>query len=193
MHNTLVLLVVGLTRRLLGQDTPHLSRLAATGLSPLDTVLPAVTCTVQSTLLTGLAPEEHGAVANGWYFRDQAEVWLWRQSNRLIAGEKVWEAGKRRDPSFTCANMFWWYNMYSSVDFSATPRPMYPADGRKIPDHYADPPELRDELNAKLGEFPLFTFWGPATSVSSSRWITRSEEHTSELQSLRHLVCRLLL
>src|ERR1039458_9575845 len=26
-----------------------------------------------------------------------------------------------------------------------------------------------------------------------SRWKTRSEEHTSELQSLRHLVCRLLL
>src|SRR5262245_65086177 len=24
-------------------------------------------------------------------------------------------------------------------------------------------------------------------------WLTRSEEHTSELQSLRHLVCRLLL
>jgi predicted AlkP superfamily pyrophosphatase or phosphodiesterase len=174
MHNTLVLLVVGLTRRLLGEETPHLSRLAATGLRTLDTVLPAVTCTVQSTLLTGLAPAGHGAVANGWYFRDQAEVWLWRQSNRLIAGEKVWEAGKRRDPAFTCANMFWWYNMYSSVDFSATPRPMYPADGRKIPDHYADPPELRDELNARLGDFPLFTFWGPATNVSSSRWITEA-------------------
>src|SRR5262245_65308391 len=25
------------------------------------------------------------------------------------------------------------------------------------------------------------------------KWIARSEEHTSELQSLRHLVCRLLL
>jgi len=174
MHNTLVLLVVGLSRRLLGQHTPHLSRLAASGLRTLDTVLPAVTCTVQSTLLTGLPPDGHGAVANGWYFRDQAEVWLWRQSNRLIAGEKVWEAGKRRDPGFTCANMFWWYNMYSSVDVSATPRPMYPADGRKIPDHYADPPELRDELNGKLGAFPLFSFWGPATSVVSSRWITEA-------------------
>jgi predicted AlkP superfamily pyrophosphatase or phosphodiesterase len=174
MHNTLVLLVVGLTRRLLGPDTPHLARLAATGLRTLDTVLPAVTCTVQSSLLTGLAPDGHGAVANGWYFRDQAEVWLWRQSNRLIAGEKVWEAGKRLNPAFTCANMFWWYNMYSSVDVSATPRPMYPADGRKIPDHYTEPTELRDELNAKLGDFPLFTFWGPATSVTSSRWITEA-------------------
>ena len=191
MHNTLVLLVVGLTRRLLGQHTPQLSRLAATGLRTLDTVLPAVTCTVQSTLLTGLAPDGHGAVANGWYFRDQAEVWLWRQSNRLIAGEKVWEAGKRRDAAFTCANMFWWYNMYSSVDFSATPRPMYPADGRKIPDHYADPPELRDELNAKLGDFPLFSFWGPATSVVSSRWITEATLHVRKTRRPTLTLCYL--
>ncbi|RPI35808.1 MAG: alkaline phosphatase family protein, partial [Hyphomicrobiaceae bacterium] len=191
MHNTLVLLVVGLTRRLLGQHTPQLSRLAATGLRTLDTVLPALTCTVQSTLLTGLAPDGHGAVANGWYFRDQAEVWLWRQSNRLIAGEKVWEAGKRRDAAFTCANMFWWYNMYSSVDFSATPRPMYPADGRKIPDHYADPPELRDELNAKLGDFPLFSFWGPATSVVSSRWITEATLHVRKTRRPTLTLCYL--
>jgi predicted AlkP superfamily pyrophosphatase or phosphodiesterase len=191
MHNTLVLLVVGLTRRLLGQHTPHLSRLAATGLRTLDTVLPAVTCTVQSTLLTGLPPAGHGAVANGWYFRDQAEVWLWRQSNRLIAGEKVWEAGKRRDPRFTCANMFWWYNMYSSVDFSATPRPMYPADGRKIPDHYAHPPELRDELNGRLGEFPLFSFWGPATSITSSRWITEAALHVRKTRRPTLTLCYL--
>jgi predicted AlkP superfamily pyrophosphatase or phosphodiesterase len=191
MHNTLVVLVVGLSRRLLGQHTPHLSRLAATGLRTLDTVLPAVTCTVQSTLLTGLAPQAHGAVANGWYFRDQAEVWLWRQSNRLIAGEKVWEAGKRRDPQFTCANMFWWYNMYSSVDFSATPRPMYPADGRKVPDHYTEPTELRDELDAKLGTFPLFSFWGPATSIVSSRWIAEATLHVRKTRRPTLTLCYL--
>ena len=178
MRNTLVLLVVGLTPRLLGPHTPNLSKLARNGgVRGLETVLPAVTCTVQSTLLTGLPPSGHGAVANGWYFRDQAEVWLWRQSNRLIEGEKVWEAGRRRDAAFTCANMFWWYNMYSTADISATPRPMYPADGRKIPDHYAEPPELRDELNGALGTFPLFTFWGPMTSIVSSRWIAHATAH----------------
>ena len=99
MHKTLVILVVGLTRRLLGPDTPHLGALAARGgLRTLDTVVPAVTCTAQSTLLTGLPPSGHGAVANGWYYRDTAEVALWKQSNRLISGEKVWDAGKRRDP-----------------------------------------------------------------------------------------------
>src|SRR5947199_7443956 len=29
--------------------------------------------------------------------------------------------------------------------------------------------------------------------LQSTMWVERSEEHTSELQSLRHLVCRLLL
>jgi predicted AlkP superfamily pyrophosphatase or phosphodiesterase len=178
MRKTLVLLIVGLTRRLLGAHTPNLSRLVARGgVRPLQTVVPAVTCTVQSTLLTGLLPSGHGAVANGWYFREQAEGWFWWQSNRLIAGEKLWEAARKRDPTFACANMFWWYNMYSTVDISATPRPMYPADGRKIPDHYAEPPELRDELNRLLGTFPLFSFWGPMTSIVASRWIARATQH----------------
>jgi predicted AlkP superfamily pyrophosphatase or phosphodiesterase len=175
---TLVLLIVGLTPRLLGPHTPELSAFLEDGaVRPLRTVVPAVTCTVQSTLLTGLLPRDHGAVANGWYFRDLAEVWLWRQSNRLVAGEKLWEAGKKRDPAFTAANMFWWYNMYSSVDISATPRPMYPADGRKIPDHYTEPPELHDELDRVLGRFPLFRFWGPGADITSSRWIARATAH----------------
>ncbi len=192
MQPTLVILVVGLTPALLGRHTPHLQRLAAKGgLRPLATVTPAVTCTVQSTLLTGLPPSGHGAVANGWYFRDLAEVWLWRQSNRLIAGEKVWEAGKRRDPGFTCAQMFWWYNMYGSADWSATPRPMYPADGRKIPDHYAFPPELHDELDARLGPFPLFKFWGPAADITSSRWIARATAHVRRTRRPTLTLCYL--
>ena len=116
-------------------------------------------------------------------------MWLWRQSNRLIAGEKVWEAGKKRDPAFTCANMFWWYNMYSTVDISATPRPMYPADGRKIPDHYAEPPELRDELNQLLGTFPLFSFWGPMTSIEASRWIGHATQHVRRTRQPTLTLC----
>jgi predicted AlkP superfamily pyrophosphatase or phosphodiesterase len=138
---------------------------------PLRTVLPAVTCSVQSTFTTGLLPRDHGCVANGWYFRDTAEVRLWQQSNRLVKGEKIWEAARERDPAFTCAKLFWWYNMYSSADWGVTPRPLYPADGRKIPDIYAEPAELRDELTAKLGQFPLFNFWGPKANIRSSRWI----------------------
>lgn len=192
MHQTLVLLVVGLTPRLLGPHTPHLTRLAQSGgMRPLTTVTPAVTCTVQSTLVTGLPPSGHGAVANGWYFRDQAEVWLWRQSNRLVAGEKVWEAAKKRDPAFTCAKMFWWYNMYATADVSATPRPMYPADGRKLPDCYTHPSELRDELTKRFGPFPLFKFWGPATDISSSRWIAEATLHVQATRRPTLTLCYL--
>ena len=181
MNSTLIILAVGLSPSLVGEYTPNLKRLADRGgMRPLTTVLPAVTCTAQSSLVTGLPPSGHGAVANGWYFRDLSEVWLWRQSNRLVAGEKIWEAAKARDPAFTCAKMFWWYNMYASADWSATPRPMYPADGRKIPDHYAHPSELRDELNAKLGMFPLFKFWGPVADITSSEWIARATMHIME-------------
>ncbi len=192
MHPTLVILVVGLTPNLVGANTPNLKRLAERGaMRPLDTVTPAVTCTVQSTLVTGLPPSGHGAVANGWYFRDLSEVWLWRQSNRLIAGEKIWEAASKRDPDFTCAKMFWWYNMYATADWSATPRPMYPADGRKIPDHYAHPPELHDELDGKLGAFPLFKFWGPLADITSSQWIARATLHVMETRRPSLTLCYL--
>lgn len=178
MHPTVVINVVGLTPALLGPHTPNLSRLAAKGgLRPLTTVTPAVTCSVQATFVTGTAPREHGIVGNGWLFRDLMEVWLWRQSNRLVAGERVWDAAKARDPDFTCANLFWWYAMAASTDIAVTPRPIYKADGRKLPDCYADPPELRTELTRKLGSFPLFRFWGPATSIESSRWIADAAKH----------------
>ncbi len=178
MHPTLILLVVGLTPDLVGEDTPHLSALAARGgLRPLDTVTPAVTCSVQSTLVTGAMPADHGAVANGWYFRDLSEIWLWRQSNKLVAGEKIWDAARARNPDFTVAKLFWWYNMYASVDWSVTPRPLYPADGRKIPDCYTDPPDLRDELTDLFGTFPLFRFWGPMADITSSAWIAKATRH----------------
>lgn len=172
VHRTVVLNVVGLTPELIGPSTPALQAFARQGsLRPLTTVFPAVTCSVQSTFLTGLLPRDHGAVANGWYFRDLAEVRLWRQSNRLVAGEKLWETARRKNPGFTCANLFWWYNMYSSVDYSITPRPIYCADGLKLPDIYTEPSGLRQELADRLGPFPLFNFWGPTANIKSSEWI----------------------
>jgi predicted AlkP superfamily pyrophosphatase or phosphodiesterase len=180
--NPLVVLnIVGLTPSLIGRDTPHLNALIRDGfLAPLEPVLPAVTCPVQSSMLTGLPPSGHGVVANGWYFRDLAEVLFWRQSNHLVQGEKVWEAARRRDPSFTCAQLFWWFNMYASCDWSVTPRPAYPADGRKIPDLYTDPPELRRELVDRLGMFPLFDFWGPRAGICSSEWIAEAALYIME-------------
>jgi predicted AlkP superfamily pyrophosphatase or phosphodiesterase len=182
MHRTLVL-NVGLTPGLIGEHTPALRKFAAAGAQrPLTAITPAVTCSVQATLTTGLLPREHGIVGNGWYFRDLSEIWLWRQSNHLVAGEKIWDAAKLRDAHFTCAKLFWWYNMYSSADWSVTPRPMYLADGRKMPDIYAEPPQLRDVLQSQLGQFPLFSFWGPNANIESSRWIAQSARKVYDAQ-----------
>lgn len=175
MKKTVVINVVGLSSRLLGENTPFLKQWREQGrLAIIRPVLPAVTCTAQTTYVTGQWPSEHGIVANGWYFRDDCEVKFWRQSNKLVQSPSLWEVARSLDPSFTCANVFWWYNMYSTVDYSVTPRPMYPADGRKLPDIYTHPPDLRDQLQTELGQFPLFKFWGPATSAESSQWIAES-------------------
>lgn len=175
MHKTVVINAVGLTPSLLGPATPRLNAFAQRGkLATINTVLPAVTCSVQATFLTGCYPNEHGIVGNGWYVRDECETKFWKQSNALIQRPKVWETARSLDPNFTCANLFWWFNMYSSVDYAVTPRPMYPADGRKLPDIYTRPADLRPVLQKKLGQFPLFNYWGPNASLRSSQWIAES-------------------
>ncbi|MEZ6133127.1 MAG: alkaline phosphatase family protein [Planctomycetaceae bacterium] len=172
-HRQLIVInVVGLTWDMLGDNTPHLNTLLRDGFGrPMQTVLPAVTCSVQATMLTGLMPAQHGIVGNGWYFRDLAEIGFWKQSNHLISGERVYQTARHRDASHTTAKMFWWYNMYADVNWSVTPRPSYPADGRKVMDIYSAPAELRDDLQRRHGTFPLFHFWGPTADIKSSTWI----------------------
>ncbi len=182
MQKTVVINVVGLTKRLIGEHTPHIQSFLEKGKAALiRPVLPAVTCSAQSTYLTGKYPAEHGIVGNGWYFKDECEVKFWRQSNKLVQSEKLWEKLKKTDADFTCANMFWWYNMYATTDYNVTPRPNYLADGRKIPDIYSHPAELRDTLQQELGTFPLFQFWGPKTTIKSSQWIADATIRTDLL------------
>ena len=180
MQRTAVLNVVGLTPKIAADSAhaPHLARFAASGaVARIDAAFPAVTCTAQTDYLTGVRPGRHGIVGNGWYSREDCEIKFWKQSDKLVQAPRIWERARAIDPSFTCANLFWWYNMYSSVDYSVTPRPMYLADGRKLPDVYSSPADLRDELQTALGQFPLFDFWGPRTSIASTKWIAASARH----------------
>ncbi|MFA4867045.1 MAG: nucleotide pyrophosphatase/phosphodiesterase family protein [Pedobacter sp.] len=172
MKKTVVIDVVGLSSNLIGKHTPFLEQYIKTKkLNNITPMLPAVTTAVQSTYLTGKLPSDHGIVGNGWYDKTDAEIKFWKQSNKLVQAEKIWDRAKKENPGFTCSNMFWWYNMYSNADYSATPRPNYLADGRKMPDCYTEPAELRDVLQDKLGQFPLFQFWGPGANIKSSKWI----------------------
>jgi predicted AlkP superfamily pyrophosphatase or phosphodiesterase len=180
-ERTAVINVVGLTSRVLGADTPRLTAAArAGGLMQVEPVVPGVTCAAQSTYLTGLTPAGHGCVANGWYDRSLAEHQFWKQSNHLVTGAKLWETCRETRPGFTCAKLFWWYNMYSSADWSITPRPLYPADGRKVFDIYTHPMGLREQIKNDLGSFPFPSFWGPMAGIRSSEWIAKSAEWIEE-------------
>ncbi len=195
MNQTAVINIVGLSSTLLKHKDLFLTQwIEKKQVSKIKPVLPAVTCAAQSTYLTGKWPNEHGIVANGWYFKDECEVKLWRQSNHLVQAPKIWDIAKSKDSNFTCSNMFWWYNMYSNADFNVTPRPQYRADGQKKPDCYSKPEGLRDRLQAELGTFPLFNFWGPNTSIKSTKWIADASklvhnwhEPTLQLVYLPHL------
>ena len=156
-----ILNVVGLTPKLLA----HAPRLASLGTAqPWRSPLPAVTCTSQATMLTGLAPREHGIVGNGWYYRDTAEIRFWQQANSLIQGEKFYEG-------FRTAKMFWWFNQHAPVQWSATPKPYYGSDGSKV---FGILDQTDCDLVDKLGPFPFHTFWGPKAGLPCSQWIARA-------------------
>ncbi|HEY4414264.1 MAG TPA: nucleotide pyrophosphatase/phosphodiesterase family protein [Verrucomicrobiae bacterium] len=190
MKRLAVINVVGLTEALIGEHTPRIAAFAKQGaLAQVAPAFPAVTCTAQSNYLTGRQPGEHGVVGNGWFNRELSEVHFWKQSNRVVQGQKLWDELRLRGNEATAqrctvANCFWWYNMYSSVDYAITPRPMYPADGRKFFDIYSWPYSIRPEIKKDLGEFPFFGFWGPAAGIHSpqgkadcvSRWIANAAQ-----------------
>ena len=168
---------VGLTGRLLPL-APRLQSLAGAGWRrSLREVVPAVTCTAQATLLTGLPPDGHGVVGNGWLFRETNEVRFWQQSNNLIQAEPLYVTARRRAAergrAFRAAKLFWWFNEGSAVDLSVTPKPYYAADGNKAFGIAGTPDGLTDRLEAKLGPFPFRTFWGPGAGLPCTDWIAR--------------------
>ena len=168
-----VLNVVGLTSRdLAGGKMPRLAARAAAGsVARVKPAFPAVTCTAQATYLTGRSVTDHGVVANGWFDRSLSEVHFWKQSNRLVGGEKLWETLRARRPGLRIANLFWWFNLGSSVDLAVTPRPIYKADGSKVLDIATWPHDLRFALKKDLWDFPFGAFWGPYAGLDSSQWI----------------------
>jgi len=156
-----VINVVGLTPELLPY-APNIRQLGVA--TPWNAPYPAVTCTSQATLLTGLAPSKHGIVGNGWYLRDTAEIRFWQQSNQLIQ-----HSGLLYDGVET-AKLFWWFNQHAPVCWSVTPKPHYGCDGSKAFD-VLDQTECR--LTERLGPFPFFSFWGPNAGLPASDWIAK--------------------
>lgn len=64
----------------------------------------------------------------------------------------------------------------------------------KVADIYTHPAGLREELQGNLGTFPLHRFWGPGTSIESSKWtanaavqVDKEHDPTLTLIYLPHL------
>ena len=131
MNRLAVINVVGLTEALIGEHTPRIAEFRRRGaLAQIAPAFPAVTCTAQSNYLTGTMPSQHGIVGNGWFNRELSEVHFWKQSNALVQGKKIWHEAKKRNPDFSSAQLFWWYNMYSKNDIAVTPTTFFESGKR---------------------------------------------------------------
>jgi predicted AlkP superfamily pyrophosphatase or phosphodiesterase len=156
------------------------------GATIIEPCFPAVTCVPQTTYLTGKPPSDHGIVANGYYDKECCEIRNWHQSSKVVKSERIFESvtrlGKENGERVTTFSNCWWFSMYDqAIDYMVTPRPQYLQDGGKVADIYTNPPELREKLQASLGTFPLQRFWGPLTSIDSSRWIAKASMEVDRL------------
>ncbi|RIK77268.1 MAG: alkaline phosphatase family protein [Planctomycetota bacterium] len=141
---------------------------------------PAVTCSVQANMTTGLPPSEHGVIANGFYWRDRGEVEMWTSPNDCIQRPQLWDVLHEKSPAVTAAAWFPLHSKHCGADYVCTPAPVHNPDGSESLWCYTRPPALYGELIADLGHFPLQHFWGPLANIKSTAWIVSSAIRAAE-------------
>ena len=173
--------IVGLEKRHISEAlTPNISKISQGGETRnLETVFPAVTCTVQSSLLSGTYPEVHGIISNGLFDKQNYAVSFWEQSSNLVQADRIWDTLKMSGSSYKTAVLFWQNTMYSNADIVLTPRPLH-MDESMIMWCYSKPPRFYEKIAEKIGKFDLTSYWGPFTSRKSSEWIEQATEFVLE-------------
>lgn len=172
------------------QHMPHLQRLTNAGdRAPLAASFPAVTCSVQANMTTGLPPSEHGVVGNGFYWRDDAppksaanigKVEMWTAWNDCILRPQIWDLLHQHDRSLTSAMWFALHNKDCGADSICTFAPIHNPDGSESLWCYTQPTDMYGELRDELGHFPLKHFWGPLAGIPSTEWIVSSAIHAAK-------------
>ena len=173
MKNLIFLTVPGLRRQDLSQ-MPNLSALFADSRPPLTLKhsFPAVTWPSQATMLTGRTANKHGAVANGFYWRETQKVEMWTAWNEVIHQPQIWDELKSQGVS-TAA----WFPMLSkgcNADYVCMPAPIHQPDGSEDLWCYTKPQEFYGRLLETFEHFPLKHFWGPLANIKSTKWIADS-------------------
>jgi len=160
---------------------PNLSALAARGSqSQLTPSFPCVTWPVQANMLTGKLPNEHGVVANGFYWREKMEVEMWTAWNDKILSPQVWDVLHRQTPLQSSAAWFPMLSKGSGADYVCMPAPIHNPDGSESLWCYTKPVQLYGELRDQIGHFPLQHFWGPMANIKSTAWIADSAIRASQ-------------
>jgi predicted AlkP superfamily pyrophosphatase or phosphodiesterase len=167
-----------------GRDLEHmplLSALVADGdRAQLAPTFPAVTCSVQANMTTGLTPSEHGVIANGFYWRDRREVEMWTSPNDCIERPQLWDILHEQSPGTTSAVWFPLHSKHCGADYVCTPAPVHNPDGSESLWCYTRPESLYGDFLAELGHFPLHHFWGPMANIKSTAWIVASAIRAAE-------------
>ena len=152
----LVFSVVGLeSSNVFAENLPNIQQIAERGAyCPVTPVFPAVTSTVQASLLTGKYPNEHGIISNGKYDRTNYTVSFWDQESSLVEANRIWDfLNGGVSGSVNSAVLFWQNTLYAKSDVVVTPKPIHLVNGM-IMWCYSRPPGFYEEvLRPKLGEF----------------------------------------
>lgn len=158
------------------QDLEHMPRLSQLAMERATLVpsFPCVTWPVQANMLTGKLPQDHGVIANGFYWREQQQVEMWTAGNEVIQSPQIWDLLHQRAPALTSAAWFPMLSKRSGADYVCMPAPVHNPDGSESLWCYTKPEALYGELRDALGHFPLQHFWGPLASIPSSAWIAQS-------------------
>jgi predicted AlkP superfamily pyrophosphatase or phosphodiesterase len=181
MNYSILLDVVGLEVKHLDSGLlPNIAKISENGeAAKLEPTFPAVTSTVQASILSGKYPREHGIISNGLYDRSTYNVSFWEQSSSLVQTQRVWDTVKQEKNSKKTAVLFWQNTMYANSDIVVTPRPIH-LDDKMVMWCYSKPVGYYEKLKEKFGEFNLASYWGPFASPKSSEWIANAAEYTLE-------------
>ncbi|MBA2116983.1 alkaline phosphatase family protein [Bremerella alba] len=160
---------------------PNLTALTESGdKATLVPSFPAVTLCVETNIMTGMLPVDHGVVANGWYDREKGEVELWTMGNEAIDRPQIWDTLKQHDPSLTSAVWFPMLSKRCNADYVCMPAPVHNPDGSESLWCYTRPTEYYGELLEQYNHFPLKYFWGPLASIPSTKWIADTAALTAK-------------
>ncbi len=170
-HKLLVVQVAGLGFSFLAENGA--TSMAGMEFRPVESIFPAVTCSVQASFRTASPPGRHGMPCNGFYDRHLRRPMFWEQSSALVSGPRIWDAA--RAAGRKVAMLFWQQSLGESVDVLLSPAPIHRHHGGMILDCYSQPAGLYPDLCRKLGRpFALKHYWGPLANETSSQWIAEA-------------------